>query len=106
MRKNIEKTDADEYVPKHSRYYKLSKEQENLLKKYIEMPAKWEYWYTCADWASDAINFVTKEKIDVNDWLWIGTPRELSQSIIEIEKTNHSTFQNPIQTRKEKRISN
>jgi hypothetical protein len=97
VRKNIEKMNPKEYQSKNSRYYKLNDKPEKILVEIIETPNTWEYWHTCADWASETIQAVTGEEVDANDWLWIGTPRELFESIRELESLKQTSIEKPLQ---------
>lgn len=72
--------------PAHSRFYELDPLQKKRWIDYLNNKATWSYTNTCAAWASDGVKSVVGEDVDADDWLGFETPRELSQSIIELER--------------------
>jgi hypothetical protein len=66
-----------------SKYFDLTVDQNTRLNTFLSTSAEWGYTHTCADWARDAVNYSTGQRIDVDDWLGFETPRELSRSLGE-----------------------
>lgn len=68
----------------YSRYYNLTGTEESRLTDIIGRDDTWGYTHTCADWASDVVSHVTGEDVDADDWLGFETPREIANSIIDL----------------------
>lgn len=79
--KNFEQ--ALNYKPTSSASFDLTTQQFTQLTEFIETQDTWTPWNTCANWASDAVQAATGVDIDAHDWLGIGTPRELTKSIMD-----------------------
>lgn len=75
-------------------HYLLSPSQYDNLMNFLRKPAKWGYFYTCADWARDAYLAATGEKISASDYVF-GTPRAVSGSIIEKEQNAATSIDSP-----------
>ncbi|WP_033003125.1 hypothetical protein, partial [Vibrio azureus] len=71
----------DGYTSVARRYFYLSVDQSDKLNEFLNTSDEWGYTHTCADWARDAVNFSTGHNIDVDDWMGLETPRELSRSL-------------------------
>lgn len=78
----------------YRRYYLLSPSQYDNLMNFLRKPAKWGYFYTCADWARDAYLSATGEEISASDYVF-GTPRAVSGSIIEKEQNAATSIDSP-----------
>lgn len=83
------------YSPRFSRYYRLTNEQETRLSRYLEERSEWTPTNTCASWASECVRTVVGEDVDADDWFGLETPREVSQSIKELEAMNPTSPQAP-----------
>jgi RHS repeat-associated protein len=84
LRKNREPKKS----PDANRYYDLTPEQEQKLKKEINKKHKYRYpTNNCSSAASDIVEEVTGEDVDADDerYLGIETPEELRESIQELE---------------------
>ena len=53
----------------------------DALMAYVSKADTWSPTRTCADWSRDAFYAATGQYLDVDDYLGIETPRELSESI-------------------------
>lgn len=97
VRVNLESNDKG----LHNRYYNLNEKEEKLLTKYVGAYSMYPRTMsnTCAAWASEAIEYIVGEDVDADDNMGFETPREISESIIELEK-NDPTSQNMGQKRK------
>ena len=62
----------------------------SALFSFIEQTSHWGYFNTFANWAEDAVQAVVSENVDSSDYAVFGTPRAISQSIINLE-TEHPT---------------
>ncbi|MBN7138807.1 hypothetical protein A7A76_06735 [Lysobacter enzymogenes] len=75
------------FEPTASRYIELSPEQEKKLDAALKEKVTWGYTNTCASWASDVTEKVTGQRISASELLGAtGTPRQLYESINELEK--------------------
>jgi len=73
-----------------NRFYKLNESQLGALTAFLHEDHTWTCFNTCASFASDAVMIATGEDLDADDVLGIETPRELSESIRDMEKTDPS----------------
>lgn len=64
-----------------SRSYRLTNAQYRQFQRYLLVPDTWSYGHTCADWARDGMQAATGINLDVDDYLGIETPRELSETL-------------------------
>jgi len=76
---NLEKKNG--YKTSHSLSVDISAEQVKSFDDYTKEPDEWSPSHTCADWARDGFNNITGINLDVDDYLGIETPRELSRAI-------------------------
>ncbi|BAV95912.1 hypothetical protein [Lysobacter enzymogenes] len=75
------------FEPTASRYIELTPEQEKKLDAALKEKVTWGYTNTCASWASDVTEKVTGQRISASELLGAtGTPRQLYESINELEK--------------------
>lgn len=80
-----------------NRYYELTPEQFTKLQAELGKNVHWGVTNTCASWASDVATRVTGEKIDASELLGItDTPRALSTTIEDLEKTRKTSEANPL----------
>lgn len=80
-----------------SRYYELTPEQVASLEARLRENVTWGYGNTCASWASDTVGRVTGQTVSGSELLGLtDTPRELIQSIGELERARRTTPDNPI----------
>ena len=86
-------------VPLYSRYYDLTPEQIKRWNDFLNRRDDWSYSHTCADWASDGVRNVTGENVDADDWLGFETPRELSESIRNLERSFPTSLSSPLPPR-------
>jgi len=95
VRMNIEITHPLEYpeTTQYRRYYYLDSERERRLETFLNKQKDWHYKYNCADWAAELIQYVVGDFIDVKDRSTgvgvFGTPRKLSKSIAELNKSEN-----------------
>jgi RHS repeat-associated protein len=75
-----------------NRYMVLPPEREKIVDDFIKQPAHWRYTHTCAAWASECWQEVTGEDVDADDNFGFETPREISRSIIELEKKDPTGY--------------
>jgi hypothetical protein len=80
---------------KENRYYRLSDAQSKHFDALMKANIGWTYTNTCAAWASDVVESLIGEDIDSDDYLGFETPRELGQSISELEKTDPTSRLSP-----------
>jgi RHS repeat-associated protein len=86
----------DGQSPAHSRYYDLDPQQMKKWVDYMNKKDEWKYTNTCAAWASDGVKYVVGEDVDADDWVFFQTPRELSESIIELESRTPTSPDSPL----------
>jgi hypothetical protein len=55
----------------------------------------WSYTNTCASWASEMVYILVGEDVDSDDNFGFETPRELGESILELEAKNPTTIHSP-----------
>jgi hypothetical protein len=96
----------------HSRYYSINKSREKIFADLITKNIEWAVTHTCAAWASDVFIAVTGEDVDADDagiykfpisnkiaipipLFGVETPRELIQSIQELEAKDPTTLEKP-----------
>lgn len=79
-----------------NRYFELSAQQQQKLKRLLAENVTWRYTHTCASWASDTYSTVTGETVDANDYGGFETPRELTQSITELEAKRQTSRYRPM----------
>lgn len=83
--------------PAASRYYELTPDQLRALQGELQRDVEWGYTSTCASWASGVASRVTGERINASELLGItDTPRELSESIQELERERRTNRTNPV----------
>lgn len=82
----------------YNRYYELNSEQTTKINDYIQTHATYRkiMTHTCASWASEAIFKSVGEDVSADDILSFETPRQISKSIVELEKMQTTSFLNPI----------
>ncbi len=78
-----------------SRYYLLTEPQKRLFKALMSANVKWTYTITCASWASDVVLNVIGADIDADDNFGFETPRDLGESILELELRNPTSRLSP-----------
>jgi hypothetical protein len=79
-----------------NRYFELTASQQQKLNKLLSENVTWRYTHTCAPWASDTYTAVTGETVDANDYGGFETPRELTQSILELEDKRQTSPYRPM----------
>lgn len=80
-----------------NRYYELTPEQVTQLEARLRENVTWGYGNTCASWASDTVSRVTGQTVSGSELLGLtDTPRELIQSIRELERQRPTSQDNPI----------
>jgi hypothetical protein len=85
------------FNPSASRYYELTPEQVTQLETRLRENVTWGYGNTCASWASDTVGRVTGQTVSGSELLGLtDTPRELVQSIRELERARPTSPDNPI----------
>jgi hypothetical protein len=84
-----------------SRYYRLDPAKQLKLYKWLGVQSHWRYTHTCASWASETVNSVVGESISADELVGItGTPRELSESILALERKVPTSIGKPIEYQK------
>jgi len=78
-----------------SRYYKLSSAQATHFNALMKANVGWSYTNTCASWASEIVHILVGEDVDSDDNLGFETPRELGESIRELEEKSPTTIYSP-----------
>ncbi len=80
-----------------NRYYELTPEQTTQLEARLRENVTWGYGNTCASWASDTVGRVTGQTVSGSELLGLtDTPRELIQSIRELERQRRTSPDNPV----------
>jgi hypothetical protein len=69
------------YQAKYSEYKSISEIKYKKFVQYKDEKDAWMPTHTCADWARDGYKVATGIDLDVDDWLGLETPRELSETI-------------------------
>jgi hypothetical protein len=88
IRKDIEKG----FPAAASRYFELTPEQEKKFDAALKEKVEWGYTNTCASWASDVTEKTTGQRVSASELLGMtGTPRQLYESIQELEKKQPTT---------------
>lgn len=83
--------------PAASRYYELTLEQFRALQGELARDVEWGYTNTCASWASGVASRVTGERISASELLGVtDTPRQLSESIQELERGRRTDRTDPV----------
>ena len=67
-----------------------------LFERSLSRISNWGYFNTCANWASSAVSFVICENVDASDYVLFGTPRAISQSIINLERITPTQVDIPL----------
>ena len=78
-----------------SRYYELTPEQYKNFQQELKENVTWRYTNTCASWASETATKITGQTINANDIGGFETPRQMGQSIQELEKKQPTSSQTP-----------
>lgn len=78
-----------------NRYYALTPLQYIQLEKLINTTEHWFYTNNCSSWASEVVKRLYKTEVDTDDWFGIETPRELSRSILLLERKEPTSIDNP-----------
>lgn len=78
-----------------NRYYALDLKQRGELRHLIATKDHWFYTNNCSSWVSKIVYKFLKTDIDADDWLGIETPRELSKTILKLEKIDPTTIEKP-----------
>lgn len=78
-----------------SRYYELSSAQTERLETALSANIEWRYTNTCASWASETVEHVTGERVKADDVLGLETPRQLIESIRELERVQRTSPDTP-----------
>lgn len=75
-------------TPAASRYFRLTPEQAQKLDTQLSANATWGYTHNCSSWARDAVDAVTGIRLQADDpgALWTETPRQLGDSIHQLEQ--------------------
>ena len=81
---------------KYSRFYLLSPSQNSSLMTFIGTTANWSYFYTCADWAHDAVMAAVSENVSASDYIIFGTPRAIAGSISTLEASHPTNYDIPL----------
>jgi len=81
--------------PAASRFYKLSDAQARLFDTLVAANVEWRYTNTCASWASEVVDRLLDEDVDADDYGGFETPRELGQSILDLERTSPTSRISP-----------
>ena len=76
---------------KYSYCAEISKEQEQTLFDILKENHTWRYTNTCASFASETFYDVTGIDIDADDNFGFETPREISESIEELNHKSKSS---------------
>lgn len=85
--------------PAASRYYELTPEQFRTLQAELSRSEEWAYTNTCASWASSVVSRVTGERINASELMGVtDTPRELSESIQELERERSTNRAAPMRS--------
>ncbi|MBT2746990.1 MULTISPECIES: hypothetical protein [unclassified Lysobacter] len=79
-----------------SRFYSLTPEQVTALDAEIQKNVTWGYTNTCASWASEVTSRITGEKIDATEYGAFETPKELIDSLSELEARHPTAPNSPI----------
>lgn len=80
-----------------SRYYELTPDQVTQLEARLRENVTWGYGNTCASWAGETVSRVTGQTVSGSELLGLtDTPRELIQSIRELERQRSTSPDNPI----------
>ncbi len=82
--------------PVASRYYTLTNEQAAKLDVALKENVTWGATMTCAGWASETVSEVTGKKLNATEFLSIETPRELVNSIKELEAKEPTAPNQPL----------
>lgn len=86
----------DGQTPSASRYYQLNETQAANLERALQENVTWGYTNTCASWASDTVSRVTGQRIDASEFLFTDTPRQLIQTIRDLEQQRATSPTDPI----------
>jgi hypothetical protein len=81
-----------------SRYYELTPDQLRTFEAATREKATWGYTNTCASWASDTAHRVTGERVNASELVGLtDTPRQMRESIVELEKERSTSRDAPRQ---------
>jgi hypothetical protein len=83
--------------PAASRYYPLSPAQAKHFWALMNANIHWTYTNTCASFATEVVEEVVGEDLDADDYGGFETPRELGQSLLDLEKRDPTSFHAPKQ---------
>lgn len=84
-------------TPAASRYFKLSPEQAQKLDAQLKDSATWGYTNNCSSWARDTVEAATGVRLNADDpgALWTETPRQLGESIHQLEQERRTGPEQP-----------
>lgn len=86
-----------------NRYFELDDAQAKRLEAALRENVEWRYTNTCASWARDTVRAVTGRHLDADDVLGFETPRELVDSILELERQQPTAPHAPLPAQDEPR---
>ncbi|MCB2018653.1 MAG: hypothetical protein KDF54_14260 [Hydrogenophaga sp.] len=83
--------------PAASRYYRLTPEQAARLDERLRANETWGYTNNCSSWARDTVQAVTGVRLNADDpgILWTETPRQLGDSIHQLEEKKRTSPADP-----------
>lgn len=97
----------DSDTPAASRYYRLTLEQVAKLDSLLKANETWGYTHNCSSWARDTVESVTGLRLNADDpgALWTETPRQLGESIHQLEQKSRTSPERPVAPAPAKRSS-